>query len=576
MMDVGPRQILVLYWHPGPEPLRAAIAHHLRALDSASLPHRVVYFNTVNGAPAWLRRAPFDAIVLHTTFLCMRWSHLFPRWKWPLRWLSEVDIPKLAMPQDEYDHSEILDEWLFELGVTDVFSNFDESKRPLLYPIMAGRARFHKCFTGYVDEGAASRCSRTLVPLSRRPREIVYRATKLPYWFGSHGQLKHAVGAVMGQRAAARRISTDISTRPEDTIVGDRWFDFLMSGRTIVGCESGSSVLDRRGEIRARIQALLSERPELDFEAVSREMPSGWDGYRFFALSPRHFEAVISRTCQILVEGDYEGVLKPERHYLSLKRDWSNVEDILEQLADVKLLENVTAAAYEEIYASGRFGYDTFAREIEQALFWYPPIRRPRGGARRCLLWAAEKMAARRASGTSSVAGRLVRAPRSAVPRAWLTLRTVRDSDLRALLLAYFGDPASRRMVRSDVLLGDLVRLDVIRRAMRTPSAVGFAVRAGYDAERSQWTYESLPLHSDPGHPASGGRDALPAGAPLQRIIWDHRDVGRSVSWRSGTVGGGTIPVGPAGVHDFTALVMLAARQPQLVWRALGARENAG
>ena len=41
-------------------------------------------------------------------------------------------------------------------------------------------------------------------------------------------------------------------------------------------------------------------------------MPSGWDSYAFFAISPRHLEAVITKTAQVLVEGRYSGVLEPE------------------------------------------------------------------------------------------------------------------------------------------------------------------------------------------------------------------------------------------------------------------------
>ena len=42
------------------------------------------------------------------------------------------------MPQDEYDHSEVLDEWLEELGVSLVYTNFEEASLPLLYwPLLA-------------------------------------------------------------------------------------------------------------------------------------------------------------------------------------------------------------------------------------------------------------------------------------------------------------------------------------------------------------------------------------------------------------------------------------------------------
>ena len=108
-MTARPRRILVLYWHRDPRHVHTAIRRHLRMLDYAQEKHEVFYCNTFKGTPYWLRRAGFDAVVLHTTLLCMRWSTQFFLWKWQLRWLNDLDAVKIAFPQDEYDHSEVLD-----------------------------------------------------------------------------------------------------------------------------------------------------------------------------------------------------------------------------------------------------------------------------------------------------------------------------------------------------------------------------------------------------------------------------------------------------------------------------------
>ena len=43
-------------------------------------------------------------------------------------------------------------------------------------------------------------------------------------------------------------LRTDISTRITDTKYGDAWFEFLASGRCVIGTESGSSALDPYGD----------------------------------------------------------------------------------------------------------------------------------------------------------------------------------------------------------------------------------------------------------------------------------------------------------------------------------------
>jgi hypothetical protein len=194
----------------------------------------------------------------------------------------------------------------------------------------------------------------------------MYRATSLPYWFGSQGQLKANMGSVVAGRALG--LVCDVSTRPEDTIVGDKWIDFMASGKTVLGCESGSSVLDSHGQIREQIRTLLRSNPDLTFEEVSQHMPPGWDDYQFFAISPRHFEAVLTKTCQVLVEGYYDGVLEADKHYIAIKRDFSNLDEVLVKIRDTALLQAIADQAYNDIYLSGKHTYQQFARQIEQAI----------------------------------------------------------------------------------------------------------------------------------------------------------------------------------------------------------------
>lgn len=383
-MSITGKHVLVLYWHEDPEErMRAAIHHHLRALDylrGADL--EVVYCNVCHDTTAGVRRCRFDAILLHNTLLGLRWSHLFELCKWRLRWVRDSNCAKIALPQDEYDHSEILDEWLYEWGVAVIFTNFGPNHRQVLYPIMHDKACFCECFTGYVDESIAQRYEQKLLAAGVRPYDIVYRATHLPYWFGSHGQLKHRIAEVMAGRAEALGMRVDISTRVEDTIVGDGWLDFLASGRVVVGCESGSSVLDRRGEIRTRIQALLRHEEDLSFEEVRERLPQGWDDYRFFAISPRHFEAIITKTCQVLVRGEYNGILEADKHYIPLERDFSNIDNVLGKICDKEHTQTIAEQAYHHIYRHGDYSYRRFAADIEAALTTVSATRKTLPGNR--------------------------------------------------------------------------------------------------------------------------------------------------------------------------------------------------
>lgn len=588
MTDTYPQRVLVLYWHPDRKPMRAAIGHHLRVLGYAKVGHHVIYYNTVDNAPRWLRHLDFDAVILHTTFLCMRWSHLFYIWKWKTRWINDLSFAKIALPQDEYDHSEILDEWLAELGVSVIFTNFDESQRKVLYPIMADRATFHKCFTGYIDDRAARRYASKVTPPEIRPHDIVYRASHLPYWFGSHGQLKHRIGDVVSERVKAHGLKSDISTRWEDTVVGERWLDFLMSGRTVIGCESGSSVLDRRGEIRAQIQQILRADPSMSFEEVSARLPAGWDEHQFFALSPRHFEAVITKTCQVLVEGQYESVLKPDRHYIALKRDLSNVDEVLEKIRDLEFVQQIADQAYNDIYLSGAYTYQRLAAEIEGVLI--ENQRRQRGGARELcvgMLWKVAGPAAAAQSAFGLRIWRFLRMVRSlwrmltppSLARGLVTLKFIlRTRALRQLLIEYLGDPTLRRDIRLDQVLKELLRLGILRQAQTGTLTAGEPFRTSmcFEAKKGNLTLKSRRMEAsksveEPVWPVVGS--ALRDGR-VKTVVWDHSALGVSVSYALTRSRWLAISLGQYGVYRFEALPILARRFPELTWEALCAQAD--
>jgi hypothetical protein len=347
--------------------MRLAIKQHLQTLDTSEIKHEITYHN-VYGNTRRLRDLNFDAVILHTTFLCMRWSHLFYLLKWELRWIKDIPCKKIAIPQDEYDHSEILDEWMYEWQAAAIFSCFDKDTCKILYPIMHDRASIYPALTGYIDEATARNIESRLLKIENRPNDIVYRASQLPYWFGSHGQLKHQIGGVFSEQARLSGLTCDISTRETDTVVGESWLDFMASGKTTIGCESGSSVLDRRGEIQTKIRTLLRDKPTDTFEQVASRLPQGWDDFSFFAISPRHLEAIITKTCQILVEGSYSGILKPDLHYIPVKRDFSNLKEVVEKIKNTQLLQEIAERAYEDIYLSKKYSYQAFASQIEQAI----------------------------------------------------------------------------------------------------------------------------------------------------------------------------------------------------------------
>ncbi|WP_417782628.1 glycosyltransferase family protein [Terasakiella pusilla] len=62
-------------------------------------------------------------------------------------------------------------------------------------------------------------------------------------------------------------------------------------------------------------------------------------------ISSRHFDAIGTGTCQILLEGRYNDILIPHVHYIPLKADYSNLDEVLEifhSAESEKIAQNVS------------------------------------------------------------------------------------------------------------------------------------------------------------------------------------------------------------------------------------------
>jgi hypothetical protein len=178
---------------------------------------------------------------------------------------------------------------------------------------------------------------------------------------------------VVCRTAQDRGLVVDSSTRAEDTLLGNDWYAFLGKCRYTVGVEGGASILDADGRLKDTTRAYVAEHPDADFDEIEAACFPGRDGeFNFRALSPRHLEACATRTGQIVVEGEYDGVLRADVHYLELKRDFSNLGEILEKVQLDEGREEMVNRAYEDIVSSGWYSYRAFVRTVLTAALPLP------------------------------------------------------------------------------------------------------------------------------------------------------------------------------------------------------------
>ena len=86
-----------------------------------------------------------------------------------------------------------------------------------------------------------------------------------------------------------------------------------------------------------------------------------WDGVvDLRTIGPRHFEAAAFRVCQVLFEGRYAGVMEPMRHYIPLRKDFSNFDQVVARCATPSVRRELTENAHRDLIASGDYDYAQF------------------------------------------------------------------------------------------------------------------------------------------------------------------------------------------------------------------------
>lgn len=272
--------------------------------------------------------------------------------------------PKLLFAQDEYDNVETTRRWMERLGIDALFTNVPQESLDFVYPRdRFATVDFIPTLTGYVPEDPA--LDAFVTPMAERTLRIAYRGRSLPHQYGALGREKYTIGLDMRRLAAERGLAADIEVAEDKRIYGSDWYRFIGSARATLGTESGCNVFDFDGELRK----LARENEEMPFEEFAERYLKEHDGLvKMNQISPKIFEAIRLRTALVLFEGEYSGVVRPYEHYIPLKKDYSNLEDVLARLEDIAFLEAMTERAYRDVVATGRYSLRHFVEGVDDYL----------------------------------------------------------------------------------------------------------------------------------------------------------------------------------------------------------------
>jgi len=283
------------------------------------------------------------------------------------RAIAEFSGVKGIFIQDEYRHVDRTIAAMQMMGIHVLFTCVPTEEIEKVYPTvkLPGVVR-HNLLTGYVDE---SLLGLRVPDPATRPIDIGYRARKVPAWLGELGQEKWNIGQRVAEDAPRFGLTIDVAHREEERLYGQRWIDFMTRCKATLGVESGSSVFDFSGEVQRAVESDVEQDPRLTFEELRKRHFDHLHGkIRLDQISPRCFEAAALRTLMVLYEGDYSGRLQPWRHYVPLKKDHSNFEEIVSVLRSPEQIREITDRAYQEVACAENNSFRAMVREFDQVI----------------------------------------------------------------------------------------------------------------------------------------------------------------------------------------------------------------
>ncbi len=177
--------------------------------------------------------------------------------------------------------------------------------------------------------------------------DVGFRGDLYPYSIGD--QERTRILEFFRQLGSRHGLHVDIAYSRES---GARWHQFLSSCHGIVGAESGTLYLERDDHTERAVVEYLASHAAASFTDVYQKFFANYSNpVSGKAISSRHFEAIGTQTCQILLEGQYNGILEAGRHYFSVQADLSDASEVIERFKDPTERTRIAEEAHAYVLA---------------------------------------------------------------------------------------------------------------------------------------------------------------------------------------------------------------------------------
>jgi len=313
----------------------------------------------------------FDVIILHYTASLLFNYHLSDQTK---QRLAEFGGLTVVFAQDEFRQVNYLHQQLNRIKADVLFTVIPTPAIEQVYPKeRLPKLRKINTLTGFVPEALLAE---ETPAIKDRPIHVGYRGRKLPFWYGDLAMEKWRIVDGFKPIAEKAGLKTNLSYAEHDRLYGQDWAKFMTSCQAMLGTESGTSVIDFSGQLEQRVERYMLFHPFAQYEQVQNKFFSDLDGkIDIKQISPRCFEAICYKTALVLFECNYSGVMIPDEHFIVLKKDFSNANEVIAKLKQPELLQKMVDKAYQDIALNPKFHMRYFIEQVDKVLDEQPSTR---------------------------------------------------------------------------------------------------------------------------------------------------------------------------------------------------------
>lgn len=363
---------------------RNTIFDHAFSFSKYDSKNEYFYFDMYNGRfpedYKWITRDMFDAVIFHYSALGLRWGtkgYWYPFLEMMSKIWNNYPCIKILLPQDDYNKTEAIWNLADGIAADDIYTVMKAEDYHILYPKeKIGKCGIHTVLTGYVDEKYTAKYDRH----EKRCYDVVYRANKPSFAYGKFAQLKVELVRIFEECLNRENLRINLKNPQGNNgaFLGEEWIKFLASSRVTLGCLSGSGFADVDGHIHDKFDDYQKQNPDASYDIAKRDCFPNLEENLHGVVGPRIFESAMTKTCQVLVGRDYQGILKPDVDYVVLNEDYSNLNDVVQKIKDVQYCEQVAEQCYRDVIESSKYSYAVFVNEVVKGIMKKVGTEKPR------------------------------------------------------------------------------------------------------------------------------------------------------------------------------------------------------